>query len=263
MILIDVHAHVIESCLDFPNWVEKSSPEKRIIEIVENCKKNNVVSVINNGTEPQSNRRILELFEKYKILKPSLGYYPTHAEKDGIEKVKKEIEFIIKNKKNVFAIGEIGLDFKETKTQKEKDTQIETFKLMLNLAEKLNVPAIIHSRKAEKEVLDVLEKSKYKKVVLHCFSGRKHLIERAYKMGLFFSIPTSVIKSEHFQRIVEIVNISKLLTETDTPFLSPFEDKQNEPSYVAETIKKIAEIKKMDKEEIANNIYMNYQRLFV
>ena len=99
-------------------------------------------------------------------------------------------------------------------------------------------------------------------VDLHCFSGRKHLIKRAAKLGYYFSIPPNIVKAQNFQIIAEIVPLTQLLTETDAPWLSPFPDKVNEPAYVRETIKKIAEIKKLTENEVADQIWKNYQKVF-
>ncbi len=101
-----------------------------------------------------------------------------------------------------------------------------------------------------------------KKVVLHCFSGNKKLIKHAADNGWNFSIPPVIVRLQHFQMMAEIININQLLTETDAPYLSPYPGKTNEPAYVAETIKKIAEIKGFEQEEVANNIFMNFQRIF-
>ena len=127
----------------------------------------------------------------------------------------------------------------------------------------MDIPLIIHSRKAELDVVEMLESSDIKKVVLHCFSGRHHLIKRAAEHGWSFSVPTNIVKSEHFQKMVEMVNISQLLTETDAPYLSPFTGKRNEPAFIAESLKKIAEVKNMTVDDTANNIFMNYQHLFL
>ena len=120
----------------------------------------------------------------------------------------------------------------------------------------------MYSNEAEVEVVEMLESSKVKDIILHCFCGRKHLVKRAADSGWNFSIPPIIVRLQQFQIMAEIVNISQLLTETDAPYLSPYPGKRNEPAYVIETIKKISEIKKMTEEETANNIFMNYQRIF-
>jgi TatD DNase family protein len=109
----------------------------------------------------------------------------------------------------------------------------------------------------------MLESSNAKKPILHCFCGRKHLIKRAADNGWSFSIPTNVVNAEHFQNMAREVHISQLFTETDSPYLSPFRGKRNEPAFVIEAVKKIAEIKGMTVEDTANNIFMNYQNMFM
>jgi TatD DNase family protein len=133
---------------------------------------------------------------------------------------------------------------------------------MLRLAKELDKPVIIHSRKAEQDVIDILEKEQMKKVIMHCFCGKKSLVERASKLDYYFSIPTNVVRAENIQNIVKIIPLSRLFAETDAPFLSPYKDKQNEPSFITESYRKIAEIKGLTLEETKKNIFMNWQRLF-
>ena len=99
-------------------------------------------------------------------------------------------------------------------------------------------------------------------VVMHCFSGNKKLIQRAAGLGYYFSIPANIIKLQHFQTLVEMVDINQLLTETDGPWLSPYSQGHNEPAFVAEAIKKIAEIKKLTEKEVADQIWENYLVVF-
>jgi len=139
-----------------------------------------------------------------------------------------------------------------------KKTKIKIIKL----SKKINKPLIIHSRKAESDIIDILENSDAKKVILHCFSGKLKLIKKAAELGYYFSVPTNVVRSSQFQKLVEMVDINQLLTETDSPYLSPYKNRRNEPAFIIETIKKIAEIKNISINETANNIFMNYQKVF-
>jgi len=109
----------------------------------------------------------------------------------------------------------------------------------------------------------MLEKSGIKKVMLHMFEGRKHIIKKAADLGYYFSVPAILHKNQHFQMLVELVNINQLLTETDAPWMSPVPGVPNEPANVAGTVEEIARIKKMDVKEVEDNIFMNYQRLFL
>ena len=123
-------------------------------------------------------------------------------------------------------------------------------------------PMIVHSRKAEQQVIDILESSKVKDVVLHCFSGKKKLVKKGVDLGYMFGVPATVVRNSQFQMNVELIPITQLLTETDAPYLSPVAGERCEPRDVLGAVKKIAELKGMDEEEVGNSVFMNYQRLF-
>ena len=252
--LLDVHSH-----LDYPEILNK------IDEIITNAKKAGITKIITNGIDPISNRKCLEISEKYDIVECGLGLYPRNALKKDVEQgvlkaeydfdIDEEIQFIIKNKDKIVAIS---LDFVDG----ESKEQINDFEKMISLAEKLNKPIVIHSRKAELKCVEILESSSIKKIMMHCFCGRKHIVKRIRDNGWYFSIPTTIVKAQQFQDLVMDVPITQLFCETDSPFLSPYQDKTNEPAFVVESYKKIAEIKKMDFNEVVNNIYMNWQNMF-
>ena len=264
MILIDVHAH-----MDLEGYEQYGGADK----VIDECEANNIKVIVCNGVHPESNRKVLEICSKHSVCKAALGIYPTHilefVEQGKSHIIDDELIFIeenIKQKKSI-AIGEVGLEYKEIKdiSLEQKNFQKEYLKKFLALAKKYDVPIILHSRGAELELIEFLEHEgmKNKKVIMHCFSGRKHHVERIRENGWYFSIPCTINRTEHFQNIVKEVQLSQLLTETDCPYLSPFMAKTNRPDNVIVTIKKIAEIKKMEPEEVANIIYNNYQRIFL
>ncbi|MBW2968044.1 TatD family hydrolase [Candidatus Woesearchaeota archaeon] len=255
MILVDVHAH-----LDYPSVMEDMDG------VIGRAKDAGVKVIIANGIDQVSNREVLELAKRYDIIKPALGIYPPDALKVEQEQeklqfnptdIESELDFI--RSQEIVAVGEIGMDLSHGK---DEAAQTDLFRKLIDIAKDKDIPVIVHSRKAELQVIDILEQSGHKKVVLHCFNGRKHLIKRAADLGYSFSIPTNIVRSEHFQTLVEMVHISQILTETDTPYLSPYKDKQNEPAFIIEAINRIAEIKGMTPEDTANNIFMNYQKMF-
>lgn len=250
MILVDAHAH-----LDHKQF------ERDLEKVIERAKAANIKAIINNGLNPETNRKTLEIASEHKMVKAALGFYPTDAVKSGIDAVEEEIKFIEKNKDKIIAIGEVGLDYHWLKGKDE--LQKEIFEKFIGLAKKLDKPLIVHSREAEKDAVEILEKHKCKKVMMHCFNGGLELAKRCEKNGWYISIPCNVVRSSSLQKIVKEVNINKLLTETDCPLLSAVPGERNEPSKVIGTIEKIAEIKGMDKEEVANNIFLNYQNLFL
>ena len=243
---VDVHCHLNSKEFD-----------KDRDEVVKRAQKLGM-TIVDSGTCMKDNKKSLELSEKYKIVKSSLGLYPTHAVKLKANELDKEIDFIEKNKDKIIAIGEIGLDALEDKNLEE---QKKIFERMLHLAEKIKKPVVIHSRKAEKECIDILETFKVK-IDMHCFTGNFKLVKRIQDNGWTFSIPANITRLFHFQKIVEETSISQMLTETDSPYLSPFKEERNEPQFIVETIKKISEIKKLDEEETKKLIYMNFQKFF-
>ncbi|KYK27075.1 hypothetical protein AYK26_00040 [Euryarchaeota archaeon SM23-78] len=256
MIIIDTHAH-----LDFKDY------DKDRDKVIEENKKAGVVAIINNGVDIASNRKVLELAKKYDIIKPALGFYPVHAVQVKEEEFDKELDFI--SKQDIVALGEVGLDYLKgednpfgDKYSKEMKACFEKF---MALAEKKNIPIIVHSRRAELDMVEMLESSSLKpeKILVHCFMGRKHLVKRILDHGWSMSISAIVKKLQQLQLIVEQAPMNQLLTETDAPYQSPYPDiRRNEPRFIIEALKKIAEIKKLDIEEVANMIYKNYQAMF-
>lgn len=263
MLLVDVHAH-----LDHVRFKDD------LDDVIQRAREAGVKAIITSGVNNVTNRLALQLAEKYDIVKAALGLYPIDAlaaelkddvsgfmryvEKTDVDEV---LEFIKKNKDQCICIGEAGLDYHWV--QGKENEQKKTFQKVIELAEKINKPLLVHSRKAESDAVEMLESSNVKKVIMHCFSGNKKLILRCADKGWFFSVPPVIVRLQHFQMMAEIVGLNQLLTETDCPYLSPFPGKRNEPAFVTETIKKIAEIKGFEQEEAANNIYMNYTNVFL
>ncbi len=241
-------------------------------KVIQNCRKNKII-VVTAGVNKESNRKVLEIAEKYKdVVKASLGMYPFDA--IGISRddsysgkipskfnVDEELEFIFKNKDKIVGLGEVGLDksIEEHNLNKQK----KVFEKIIKLSEKIKKPLIVHSRKAEIDCIEMLESCKHKKIVMHMFSGNFRLVKRVEDNGWMLSIPVSIERLQHFQLMVEKVNINQLLTETDSPWGPLKNVEKNEPSYVEFTLKKISEIKNIDFEEVKKNIFMNFQKLFL
>ena len=148
---------------------------------------------------------------------------------------------------------------------KEEDVfkkQKENFRKVIEFTEKIKKPIVVHCRRASKESVEMLSTSKIKTIVMHSFEAKKSLIKETVDKGYYFSIPANIVKSPQFQILAEIANINQIITETDGPWLSPDEER-NEPYKVLEAVKKIAEIKKFTVEETANSIWLNYQRAYL
>ncbi|MBW2976946.1 TatD family hydrolase [Candidatus Woesearchaeota archaeon] len=257
--LIDIHCH-----LD-PNYFND------LDKVIGNAEKAGLKAILTAGLNPETNRKALELAKRYDIVKASIGIYPVQTLQKEIESgslplrknkfdIEEEIGFIIKNKKNIAAVGEIGLDY-SMHLDDAKEQKI-IFGKVISMAEKINKPVIVHSRKAEQDCVEMLESSKLKKVVMHCFSGKKPLVKKIIDNSWLLTAPTNIVRSRQFQDNVKLAPITQLFCETDAPYLSPFKGRMNEPAFVLEAYKKVAEIKGMELKEVVNNIWMNWQRVF-
>jgi len=259
--LIDIHSH-----LDHHFYKED------IDAVIGRAEEANVKVILTAGINPQTNRESLALAKKYDMVKPCLGIYPVQTLQKEIEQanyplpfspfdIDEEIAFIKKHGKQIAAVGEIGLDYHWTRDY-AKEQEI-LFEKMASLAEELGKPIVVHSRKAEQECISFLESTSIKKIVMHCFSGKKNLVKKIVDNGWYLTAPTSIGRNPQFQENVSLTPITQLFCETDAPYLSPWKEKRNEPAFIIEAYKKVAEIKKMEVEEVIKNMWMNWQRVFL
>ncbi len=259
--LIDVHCH-----LTFDQF------KKDLDQVIERARQVGVVSILCSGVDPQTNKDVLELSKKYEIVKASLGIYPLDAvglgHYDDVPRenrdfdVDNELEFIKKNKDNILAIGEIGLD-KSPEGDCKLEEQKEVFWKCIKLAQQIKKPIVVHTRKAEKECIEILEAAGLKNVVLHCFTGNLKLVKKAEDLGFYFSIPTIITRLKHFQEVVQRTSMINLLTETDAPYLSYIPGGRSEPSHIKETVKIISKIKNITEDEVEKIIFSNFQKVFL
>lgn len=262
MILVDDHCHL-----------QHALYKDQLDAVIERAKAAGVKAIICSGVNPPTNGEALEIAKNYPMVRASLGIYPIDAvglaeEGGGLTRhggtidLDEEFKFMRAHKDDIAAIGEVGLDYHWIKDESVHKQMRENFARIIEFVEKLGKPMIVHTRKAELDCIDMLTSSKIKNVVLHCFEGRKHLIQRAADAGFIFSIPTNIVRSQLFQQMAEMASINQITTETDGPYLSPTTGTVNEPANVIEIVKKIAEIKKFTVEETANNIWLNFQRIY-
>jgi len=243
---IDVHCHI--------------ETYKDIKEVILRAKQASVGIIVNNSVDYKSMKKTLALAEWFNSVKVALGVYPIEAIKLNDSELLEITQFIRKNKEKIIAIGEVGIDLKHSS---DFEKQKKFFLEFVKLAKELNLPLIVHSRKAEEEVIEILECEKCDKVIMHCFTGGIKLAERIVKNGWMLSIPTNIVFNGVIQDIVKKAPIQNLLCETDSPYFNPFHLKRNEPCFVVESYKKIAEIKGMELVEIEEAIEENFKKLFV
>jgi len=247
MLLVDAHAH-----MDFETF------DKDLGEVLKRAEQAGVKAIINNTTKIETINKAIKLSKKYPILKIALGLHPQYIKELSEEQIKENLNLI--ETLPAIAIGEVGLDYHYYKDNKEQ--QIKVFKQILDIAKKRNLPVIIHSWDAAKDVFTTLESYKTLKIIIHCFQGRKSQVKEGILRGYYFSIPTSINRNEMFQYMAETIPLNRILTETDSPFQSPNKEDRNEPSNILLTIAAIAKIKGTTEEDTANMIFQNYQTLF-
>lgn len=246
--LIDTHCHIYYS--------EVENAE----EIIKECQKNNIVMVL-NGIDKKSNLEVLELSKKYDNVYASIGYDHSVVNEITDEDLKL-LENQLKNEK-VVAIGEIGLDYYWVKDNKEKQKKL--FIKELELAEKYNLPVIIHSRDAVQDVYDIL-KTRNLRGSIHCYSGSTEMAKEFTKIGFNIGIdgPITFKNNKKQREMVKNIDINHILVETDSPYLSPEPNrgKVNTSLNLVYILKQIAIELDMEYEEIKEITTNNARNLF-
>ncbi len=215
--------------------------------------KEDKTTALNNAVNLETSLEVLDTFKKFKWLLPAVGVSPYDAVKNPGE-VQAVVELAEDNKDSIYGIGEIGLDLHHFQKGPDFDCQKKVFAEMLKLAEKLDKPAVIHSRKAEAEVFEMLPSFSCKKV-MHCFLKEK-LVRRALDLGCVISVPT--LKSKDRVRILKETPLEVLVFETDSPYLW---NGENKPGNVKSVYENAAEARGITVDEVVEKVGLNAERL--
>jgi TatD DNase family protein len=238
-------------------------------EVVENAKRAGVKAMLVVGTgNPHDGEvaKAVETAERYENVFASVGVHP-HDAKLYDDKAEATLVSLVKSSKKIIAWGEIGLDFYYDHSP--RDIQREVFKRQIRTAKSLNLPIIIHSRDADDETVEILRaECDYPdfKGIMHCFGGTAEMAQALMDIGFLISFAGNVTfkKAENLRDAARVVPLEKLLIETDCPFLTPipFRGKRNEPAYVVETAKFLADFYGVDVATLANQTTRNFLDLF-
>lgn len=244
----DTHCH-----LDFKEF------QKDQDQVIKNAFSKSVKLIINVGTNIKSSKASVELAEKYPFIYSAVGIHPTEVE--NIKKEDFEVIEKLAQKNKVVAIGEIGLDFFRLKDKNIWEKQKELFLKQIKVAQKVDLPLIIHCRDAFSATIEILKKKKVKKAVFHCFSGQRKHLDSILKSGFFVSYTGVVTFKNSFlvQENLKTTPLSKLLLETDCPYLAPQSKRgqRAEPVDIIEITQKVAELKKISLKEVAHKTFQN------
>ena len=222
-----------------------------------------ITKIINAGYSLESSKTAIEIVEKYDFMNAIVGISPNDIqnfqENDLIE-----IEKLAKNKK-VVAIGEIGLDYYWNK--ENKDLQKYVFISQIKIANKLELPIVIHTREAIYDTLEVLKSNNCnRKGIFHCCPLNVDLVREGLKLGFYISFagPITFKNSKNAEQIIKMVPLDKMLIETDSPYLSPepLRGRRNDSRNVKYIAQKIADVKGITLEEVAKTTYDNAKKIF-
>lgn len=217
------------------------------------------------GYDEQSSRIAIELAERFSEVYAIVGIHPTEVS-ENIETRLNIIEQLAQHPK-VVAIGETGLDFYWHKEAGQHELQRRYFVAQIDIADRLGLPIVVHSRDAIGATLELLERhTPIYQGVMHCYSGSAELVPEFTKLGLYISLagPVTFINARVPKQVALIVPDDKLLLETDSPYLAPHphRGKQNEPSMLPFVAKAIADIKNVTVESICEITTSNATKLF-
>ncbi|MGM0602628.1 MAG: TatD family hydrolase [Bacillota bacterium] len=253
MHLIDTHAHLDSE--DFDGDRE---------QILKRAAEKGVYKIVNIGADLKSSRKSVELAEKYDSIYAAVGVHPHEAD-TASDEVLNEIAELTKNKK-VAAFGEIGLDFYYDNSP--RDIQKDVFLKQLLLAKDLNLPVVIHSRSAEEETLEILDKASPfpEGVIFHCYAYDESYVDKLIERDFYIAFGGLLTfrNTDPIREAFKKVPLNRVLFETDSPYLTPapFRGKRNEPAYVEYVLKKAAVIRRIREGELADITTENAERIY-
>ena len=253
--MIDSHAHLDD---------QKFNKDRE--DLIGRFDKDGLEFVVNIGSDIETSRASVALAQKYEKIYAAIGIHPHDADSYN-EKIEQELIALSKEDK-VVALGEIGLDYYYDNSPRE--VQKEVFERQLELAHSLNLPIVIHSREATKDTFDRiknhLEKYPEDKVLIHCFSGSLETMKEYIRLGCYIALGGAVtFKNARVPKEVAIeVPLDRLLLETDSPYLTPepLRGKRNEPSYVRYVGDFIANLRKMNLDDLLEKTAENTKEFY-
>ena len=234
--------------------------------IVKNANTAGVGYMLNACSARASFEKIINIVNSYDCVFGAIGQHPHEAESEGIVSKDELLTFISKSKK-IIALGETGLDY--SLENYNRDLQIENLINHIDVSKQSGLPLIIHNRNSDSDMIDILS-SEFKKqsfkAIIHCFTATKEMADIMLDMGFYISASGIITfkSAESLREVFSTIPYDRLLVETDSPYLAPvpFRGKTNEPAFVVETAKKLAEITEKSFDEISNITTENFKRLF-
>lgn len=250
--IFDTHTHIY-----LPEFAEDCGA------VVQRAKESGVSMMMLPNVDIETIEPLKEVLSKYgNCCIAAMGLHPTSVAENYKEQLKQIFsEFELYDYK---AVGEVGIDLYWDKTYRTQ--QIEVFAEQLRWAKSKSLPVIIHNREALDDTLQALKQNPVEKFVMHSFGGTPQDVKRVREVGdAYFGINGVVtFKNAKLDETIKEIGLNRLLVETDAPYLTPvpYRGKRNEPSYIVNTIKKIAEVLQLSHEEVEDVTFRNANKLF-
>ena len=233
-------------------------------KVIERSKIVGIKKILTICTNNNNFLEILKIVKKHQIIFGTFGIHP-HEVNNNYTSIDQIVNNIKKNNK-IIGVGETGLDFYYNNS--DYNEQIESFERHIEASLKLRIPVIVHSRNAEKDTFDTLNKYKNKnlKILMHCFTGSYNFAKQMMGLDSYFSASGIVTfkQSDELNKTFQKLPNNRLLIETDSPFLAPVpkRGKVNEPSFIKYTLEHLTKLKKMSFNELDNITSKNFETLF-
>jgi len=249
--LIDTHAHLDElQNLDF---------------MLEEAREVGVIAIIAVGSSHKSNIKTLEISQKhYRFVYPALGLHPWEIANLGASEIDDNLRFIEQNMSSAVAVGEIGLDYdKRVVKAASKELQKEVLGRLLDVAREYAKPAIIHSRYAWKDALQIIQDVGINRAVFHWFTGFSNVLKDIINSGYFISATPAAEYHEEHRRAVREAPLQRLLLETDCPVTYGREARyESRPADISRDLKVVSQLKEIDEAAIAEQTTRNAINFF-
>ena len=253
--IIDSHCHLTYEPMS-----------KSLQETIGRANRDGVKYMLTISTEDKSFDKILRIVQEHKSVYGTYGIHP-HEAKSHLNFKSIDIINKVNQNKKIIGIGETGLDFYYSHS--EKKDQINLFEQHILASQEKNLPLIVHTRSAEKETIEILErhlKKKEIKILIHCFTGTREFAFKLLDLGSYISASGVVTfkKSQDLANTFKDIPNEKILVETDAPYLAPvpLRGKSNEPSYIIYTVKFLSDLKKLSFDEFSTITTNNFFSLF-
>jgi TatD DNase family protein len=232
--------------------------------IIEDAARANVTSLLSSAVNYSTSVQTISLAKQYHgSVLAAVGIHPSTVVYETDYELALFEHLIDENREYVKAIGEIGLDGKYTQDATKTRQQREIFRFFLSIAEKRQLPVVVHSRLAVTDVLDELSRFNLRRVLMHWYDGPLEKLELIRQQGYMISIGPTLLYSKRIAEIARNADLSTVLTETDgpVPYHGPYEGKRTVPSFVIDIVRKLAELKLKKYQDVRDAVWNNFHYL--